>query len=128
MTIQQVIDRVSELRSPSEELGFFIRCINEVERRIKREIVDGCEGREAYRFGGGYTFADIHRELIAPEPWDDIYVWGCILRLDQKENQIKNMNNSENKFDELLDGLARYWIRTHKPLPAPNLHSSVYGV
>lgn len=127
MTIQQAIDRISETRSPGDDVLFYIRTINDMEWRIKREIINACEGREAFRFSG-YTFEDLHRELIAPQPYDEIYVWACIYRLDQRENQIANMNNSQKMVDELFSGLSRYWIRRHRPLKRTRMRSAIYEV
>ncbi|MCH5199236.1 MAG: hypothetical protein J1E34_10075 [Oscillospiraceae bacterium] len=128
MTITQVIQNVEQMRSPTGEAELLISFINDLEWRIKREIIDNSEDGDGYPFFGYSSENDMNTELLAPPPYDEVYVQYCCYKMDLRENQIANANNSLERFENILDNLSRYWIRTHFPKQRSLLKSDIYGI
>lgn len=128
MTINQVIQNVEQLRSPTGDAELLISFINELEWRIKREIIDTAEDGEDYLFTGYSSEKDMETELLAPPPYDDVYVQFCCYRMDLRENQIASANNSIERFEMIYDRFSRYWIREHCPKQRAEFKSYIYGI
>lgn len=114
MTISEVIREYNGLRRRPLPPQTVIRIVNGMEDRIKKEIVDHCRDSEDYPFEG-YTEADLETELIAPRPYDMVYVWAVCYKHDLRENQVQNASNSYSMMEDIFGKLASYWIRNHEP-------------
>lgn len=124
MTLREAIARVKMLKSPSIPDADLIRVISQTEAEILRKIV--FPRAETIEFNG-YTDADMDKNLQAPFPFDDIYLWGCVKYIDVLENQAEAMNNSERRYKEILGELAAWWVRTHR-YPPEHVGSPWWGV
>lgn len=125
MTIQNVIDAVKDMRSPSADAQRLIRWINDVEDEACKVIAQAALGD--YRLQP-YTEEDLDTELLIPEPYARAYVWYCAYRQDLRENQIENANNALSRYNEMMDGFKKYRTRTYLPAPERNVHMEGYHV
>ena len=124
MTINEVINIVKAIKSPTVEEQDLLRVINETEAEVWTKIV---HPRRAGEYTP-YTEEDRDKTLLAPTPFDNIYVLACVRYIDMLENQPTNYNNSERAYKEAFDSFAAFWTRTHRPDCAPNVHSRLFGV
>lgn len=114
MKVSEVIQEYQELRKRPMPTGTLLRIINATEERIKTEIIDHCADAEDYTFTG-YTIEDLEEELLAPAPYDRIYVWACCYKHDLRENQVQNASNSYSIMEDIYKKLSSWWIRNHEP-------------
>lgn len=126
MTIQEILDGVSELKGSQPDTELLIRHINTLENRIKKNIVDKCTDREDFPFEH-YTAADYNTEVIAPEPYSEVYVWYLIYIIDVRAGN-ENRQESEARYERAYNDLSAYWFRTHTPMTGRNCHSEFYGI
>lgn len=128
MTIQDVIKKVTAIRSEKKcTSDFIIEKINEIEWRIKREIIDTHEGSERYPFDG-YTADETDMELIAPVPYSELYIKWVIYQLDVINNAITDAANSYVLFKNLYDEYKAWYNRSNMPLNAGNMTSRGYHI
>ena len=73
-----------------EKLGW----INELEWRIKREIIDTHEQGELYPFDGYAGEESLEQQLLAPAPWDMVYVRWMEAMIDYRNGESERYENS----------------------------------
>lgn len=114
MKIRDVIAEYEGLRQSPMPANTLVKIISRTEEEIKKNIVNIAEDAEDYPFEG-YTVADLDRELLAPPPYDMIYVWACCEKHDLRENQTLNAANSRELYRDIFGKLSAYWMRAHRP-------------
>ena len=128
MTLQKVIDRVTRLRSERGcDTDFIIEKINEIEWKIKREIIDVHEGSERYPFDG-YTSDELDVRLIAPEPYSGVYVKFVLYQIDVMNNDMINATNSLALYNEAYESFAAWYRRNNMPICKGNMKSGAYHI
>lgn len=128
MTIQDVINRVTVLRNERRcTTEFIVEKINEIEWKIKREIIDTHEGAANHPFDG-YTAAELNVKLIAPEPYSDVYIKWVIYQLDVLNNAMTDAANSYALFNNIYDEYKGWYNRNNMPVYHGNITSRGYHV
>ncbi|MBR2410147.1 MAG: hypothetical protein IKB08_00315 [Clostridia bacterium] len=128
MTIQNVINRVTAIRNEKKCTNdFVIDQMNNLEWKIKREIIDVHEGAENHPFTG-YTAGDLDVKLIAPEPYSELYIKWVIYQLDILNNSVADAANSYVLFQEIYDDFRGWYKRNHMPLFRGNITSKGYHI
>ena len=118
MTIQEALDRVDLLRPNSMKKEFKIAALSELDGLIDREIISQhyWNADEEYSDFTGYTEeTDPGTELLAPHPYDEIYVYWLCCKTDFQNLEMDKYNNDSVMYNNALDELANYWTRTHMP-------------
>lgn len=128
MTIQDVINRVTGLRNEKKcTTDFIIQKINEIEWKIKREIVDTHEGSEKYPFDE-YSADEINSELIAPSPYSELYIKWVLYQLDVINNAMTDASNSYTLFNSDYSAFAVWYTKNHMPVSKGNMRSRGYHI
>lgn len=128
MTLQNVIERVTEARNEKNSTNdFIIAKINEIEWKIKREIVDVHEGAEKFSFDG-YFATELDVKLIAPEPYSELYIKWVLYQIDLGNNSMKDAANSLGLFNKDFNDFSVWYTRNHVPLHRGNIKSGVFHV
>lgn len=128
MTIQDVINRVAAIRSEKKcTSDFIIEKINEIEWKIKREIIDTHEGSEKYPFDG-YSSGELNAKLIAPIPYSELYIKWVIYQLDVINNSMNNAANSYTLFNEAYSDFAKWYTKNNLPVSKGNMRSRGYHI
>ena len=128
MTIQKVMDHVQRIRNEKVLTNdFIIEKINEIEWRIKREIVDVHEGHENVEFNG-YSSADVSKTLLAPEPYSSLYEKYILYQLDLIGNESFNATNSHALFNKDWYSFAAWYKRNHMPLQKAKIGMKGYYI
>lgn len=121
MTILEVIGRVDKL-SPNtyeqhEKRGWLSTC----EWNIKRNIVDTHEGSEAVAFTGYDDNTPYDTVLIAPAPYDELYVYWLEAQIHYANGDIGKYNNAISLYNEAILDFRNYYNQIHKPLQKNNV-------
>ena len=114
MTVQEVINRVKAIRSPAPQDTDVIEMINDVEYDVIRKIM--YPRTDDIEFDG-YDASDMNTRLMAPRPFDNLYVVGALREIARRENQETTFNNAEREYKEIFGELAAWWTRSHRQAP-----------
>lgn len=142
MTIQKILDRVNQLKPNKQadetkiawlsELDTLIHTeiilthetphqrrtlmeiIVEVEPENRAEAIAEAEEQEEQDAFDGYT-PDTDRDtvLLAPHPYDDVYMYYLFMQIDLQNQEIDKYNNNNALFQAAYRSLSAYWNRTH---------------
>lgn len=124
MTIRECIDRINESKPNTfsdEEKVRWLAYLDGIlwketfathERRHHR---DGEEDEPVF-IDTRYTVDDLQRHLLAPYPFDELYIAFCGLKIDELNGETIRYNNSAAMFNELKDDYTNWFHRTHRPI------------
>lgn len=128
MTIQDVINKVTAIRNEKRATSdFIIEKINEIEWKIKKEIIDVHEGADKYPFDG-YSSNELNSELIAPAPYSELYIQWVIYQVDVNNNAMVDASNSLALFQKTYYAYSGWYTRNNMPLSKGNMRSRGYHV
>ena len=111
MTIHDAITRTDTLKFNTYELADKINWLSKLDWMLKRLIIDTHEGGEEIAFSGYDADTDTSTELLAPAPYDEMY-------LRWLEAQIDLANASIMLFNTEYEAYENYYNRNHMPLSA----------
>lgn len=137
MTINELLAEVDELKPNAYTDAQKVRWINVVEGRIVNEIIkthlpnpeelpeeeiveDNSKAavmKGIYIDGEfkGYTeLTNIDTELIAVEPYTELYKYYLFSMIDMHNEEYDRYQNSALMFNETYQSFANYWNRTHR--------------
>jgi hypothetical protein len=110
----EAINHLDALKPNSYGQREKIKWLSNLDGLIKKEIIDTHEDGEKVIFGG-YTEADLMKNLIAPAPYDDIYIKWLEAKIDYANGEYQKYNNSALAFNEGYQRFARAYHREHRP-------------
>ena len=67
-------------------------------------------------FPGYDEGTDQGTELLVPFPYDEIYTWWLMSKVDIQNQEIDKYNNDRTLFNNAYDTFSDYWTREHMPL------------
>lgn len=82
---------------------------------IKKEIIDTHEGSEGVEFNGYDKNTPLDTVLLAPPPYDDIYLKWLEAQIDYANGETPRYNNSMLAYNSVFSALSRHYNRTHMP-------------
>lgn len=115
MTIIEAINQVDALKHNTYSQDQKVKWLSRAESMIKRLIIDTHEGGENVEFNGFTEDTDLHTALIAPEPYDELYVRYLEMQIDYANGEIDRYNGSAAMFHSTFQDYGRYYHRTHMP-------------
>lgn len=115
MTLMEAINHLDAVKPNSYGQREKITWLSNLDGLIKKEIIETHEGGENVIFGG-YTEADLMKSLIAPAPYDDIYIKWLEAKIDYANGEYQKYNNSALAFNEGYQRFARAYHREHRPI------------
>lgn len=113
MTIGEAISRVDRLKYNVFSLGEKQQWLGELEAMLKRQILD--------THGPGLSYTPIgdttppETELLAPEPFDTLYIQWLEARIDLYNGETERYNASIMLFNHQLAAFARWYHRSFPP-------------
>lgn len=123
MTIIEAIDQIDELEPNMYKLGQKIGWLSRVDALITREILDKHEpdpDTELVPFEGYTEDTDQNTILIAPVPYDELYIYYLEMQINYNNKEYDKYNNSALMFQNAFDSFRNFWNRTHMPKTAHN--------
>ena len=62
-----------------------------------------------------YDENDLETELLAPYPYDEMYVKYLEMKIDEQNGETARYNNSAILFNDLLADYVKHYHKTHRP-------------
>lgn len=115
MTVIQAIQHIDNIKPNTYMQSDKIKWLNEIDGRIKKEIIDTHEHFRDYPFDG-YTEDDINTEMLVPAPYDDLYLKWLEAQIDYSNNEYGKYNNSMQMFNTKYSDYETYYNRRYMPL------------
>lgn len=117
MTIYEAIDNLDEKKPNMMSNRLKIAALSRLDGLIFEEIIKKHAGREEYENFTGYTEAtDPGTELLAPWPYDEMYVYWLMAEVDQQTMETDKYNNDMIMFNQKYEMFHDFWRRNHMPL------------
>lgn len=67
-----------------------------------------------------YAVDDMEKVLIAPFPYDELYVAYLKMKIDEENGEIARYNNSAILFNSYMDNYAKFYNKHHRPISNKN--------
>ena len=87
--------------------------LNRFEAMVFAEIYDLYEGGPESI--GGYDETQTEAELHIAPPWDDVYLFLLLGKIDFSLGEVEDYNNDIAMLNAQMDSYRAYWARTHLP-------------
>ena len=119
MTINEAITLADDMKPNMMKTAVKVRFINEIEGKIHAEILMKHEHTDAEEVCPHYdNNTDPGTELLVKAPYDMLYVYWIMARIDQLNQEMDKFNDDYALFDNAWNNFGDYWIREHMPLTA----------
>lgn len=119
MTVLEAIGRVDETKPNAWSQAEKVRWLSEVDARIKTLIMEGREG--AFCCFHGYDPEwDLGTELLAPMPFDAMYLRWLEAQIDYHNEELEGYNAAMALFDAAFEAY-RNWYNRRYPRKAEKL-------
>lgn len=118
MTIQTAIDRLDAMKPNMMERSLKIAALSELDGLIFREIIvrHWQSPDQQIEFQEYDIDTDPGTELIAPFPYDELYTFWLMSKVDMMNMEMDKYNNDRALFNNAYDMFHDWWRRTHMPL------------
>ena len=117
MTIQTAIDRLDAMKPNMMDRKIKIAALSELDGLIHREIIlKHWPAGDQLTYEGYDEGTDPGTELLAPFPYDEMYVFWLMCRVDLANMELDKYNNDRQLFNSGYDMFHDWWRRTHMPL------------
>ena len=127
MKLQQAIDRVDEMRPNMQSRELKIAGISELDGLIWKELImkhvmkpeeydryeKDEEGRPVMPEYDSDT--DEGQKLLVPAPYDNIYLYWLMAKIDEQTLETEKYNNDRAMFNASYESFSDYWTRNHMP-------------
>lgn len=117
MTIDEAIKEIDALKPNAYPEDIKVRWLSRIDGTIQREVIDTHEGGRERQFGG-YSEEQLGQgvQLIAPEPYSELYVHYLACQIDLHNAETARYNNSSIVFNTAYQTFTDWYNRTHMPL------------
>lgn len=116
MKISEAISTVDELKpntyTPEDKVGW----LSNLDHRVKTQIIDAHVCNEPIFFYGYDSIHDQETELLAPAPYDEMYLRWLEAMIDYHNSDDDRYNNAITLFNNAYEGFKKHYTRTHMPL------------
>ena len=116
MTIIEAINRIDALKHNTYTQTDKVRWLSRLDWMVKRHIIDTHEGADKVSFTGYDDSTDLQTELLAPAPYDEMYLRWMDAQIDFHNGEYGKYNNVIDMFNTAYEGYQNYYNRTHMPI------------
>lgn len=116
MTISEAINKIDALKFNTYTQAEKVSWLSTLDGLIKNEIVNMHEGAEEVEFTGYGESTPTDTVLIAPFPYDDMYIKWLEAQIDYTNAEYDKYDNSKLAFNTLYSAFYNWYTRTHKPI------------
>lgn len=116
MTISEAITKIDALKFNTYTQSEKIAWLSTIDGMIKREIIDTHEDGESVVFNGYDENTSLDTELLAPAPYDDLYIKWLEAQIDYTNGEYGKYNNSRLSFNTAYTAYESWYNRQHMPL------------
>ena len=115
MTIFEAVSMFNEMKPNGYTQSAKIKWLHTLDSMVKSNIIDTHEGAEAVNFEGYTEDTDLSTQLLAPAPYDEMYLFWLESKTDYWNGETARYNNSISMFNNAYAEYERYYNRTHMP-------------
>ena len=115
MKISEAISRIDTLKFNTYTQSEKVAWLSIIDGMIKREIIDTHEGGEDLVFNGYDENTSLDTELLAPTPYDDLYVKWLEAQIDYHNNEYARYNISATAYNNIYHEFTKHYKERHVP-------------
>ena len=115
MKIIEAITQIDNFKHNTYSQADKVTWLSRLDAMAKRLVIDTHEGADAVEFGGYGEQTDLHRELLIPEPFDQIYLRWLEAQIDYANGEIDRYNNAIELFNTEWGTWRNHYNQTHMP-------------
>lgn len=115
MTIIEAITKVDTLKHNTFEQSDKIAWLSNLDTKVKKLIIDRHEGSESVVFEGYDVNTDLNTKLLAPAPFDEMYLRWLEAQINYHNDEIERYNASITLFNTAYEAFYNHYNRTHMP-------------
>lgn len=116
MKIAEAIARLDELKHNTYSYSQKVDWLSRLDAMIKKHIIDTHKGGEAVTFTGYTPETDPQTVLLAPEPFDEMYLRWMEAQIDYHNGEYGRYNQSIQMFKAEYNGYERWYNRGNMPI------------
>ena len=121
MTILEAIAKFNKLKPNGIEQIVKVEWLSTCDWNIYRDIIETHEDAEKVTFTGYDESTPLDTVLLAPAPYDEMYIRWLEAQYDYANGEIGKYNNSMAMYNEAVHSFRNYYNRVHKPLQKNNM-------
>ena len=114
MKIIEAINRIDSLKRNTYDKSYKVAWLSTLDALVKG-VIDAHEGGENVTFNGYDDSTDLNTELLAPAPYDEIYLRWMEAQIDYNNGEYDKYNNSVEMWNTAFEDYKNYYNRTHMP-------------
>lgn len=116
MTIIEAINLVDDTKSNTYTQRDKTRWLSRIDWRIKKEIIDTHECETEVEFNGYDDDTPVDTLLLAPAPYDELYLRWLEAQIDYANGEFSKFNNSITMANTVFSDFEKWYNRTHMPI------------
>ena len=116
MTIREAIVRADKRQKNDIDEAQKRKWLSSLDRTIYNNIISTHEDAAVTSFDGYDMETDASTELLAGEPWEDMYIHWLLGWYYLEVNEINSYNASMTLYASVYDDFAASYNRTHFPI------------
>lgn len=116
MKIIEALDRIDALKPNLYTQQEKIKWLNDLDSAIFREVLKTHEGMEGKEFVPYTNDTPFDTELIAPAPYEEMYLDWLESKIDYYNGEMTKYNNSITRYNDIYTEYTRWYNRTHMPI------------
>lgn len=111
MTINEAIEIVDELKPNSYSNDSKIKWLSTLDSTIKLNILNNYSENEGSTFNGYDGETDLDTVLLAPEPFDQMYIFFLQMQIDYYNEDYTRYNNSKAMYENQYNIFENWYNR-----------------
>lgn len=115
MTLQEAISRTDELKPNSYTEKEKILWLSKLDWMLVRNIIRNHDGDQMDEFTGYSESTDMSTELIAPEPFDSMYILWLQAQIDLANAEYSRYNASISLFTAEYNAYGDFYTESNMP-------------
>ena len=117
MTIREAIDKTDTMKPNMMPEWLKFKYLTEIDGLIHDEIVMAHEHTQEQEERPVYTVdSDPDTELIVPAPYDELYVYRLMSKIDIQNQEDERYMIDNQHFENAYDMMSDWWTRNHMPI------------
>ena len=110
MRIKDALSRIAAIKPSRYGDELMVEWLSRIDETIRVEIMQEGEGPLRYD-----AATDMDKELLAPYPYDEIYITWLQAQIDLNNAEMGRFNNDMLLYNTQYTSLCDWWIREHMP-------------
>lgn len=115
MTISDALTRLDLIKQNAYTQQEKVAWLSRLDSMVRKSVIDTHEGGPEEPFAGYTDLTPLTTELLAGEPWDEMYLHYLEAQIDYANGETARYNNAISLFNTVFSDYANAYNRTHAP-------------